>query len=541
MRARGLLSIPAAPPTPAGAARGGAALAARRSRPADPRRRRTRCRDAARGQGAPPRSRRGWAGPSRPVSVGFALSGPGGKVVASRAYEGIAGGEGEWVRVHRRGGRGPGHLHPAPRRGGRRGPARQRRAHGQGRARLGRRARDLGPRARAGVGRERPSGPAVDLELEGGGLSALLELGRPRRGARSPARRSRSSWPSSADGPALLRGPGRAPARRARTGRAWPASRSPAGPPAARRLRRARGGLGRGEAGRGRDAGPSASSRRGPGRPPRAPRSPASSSRRGPSTGPELLKPETLGPLRRPAWPRSSRARARRASAAAVEEARAGPARGHARPPRRAREGRRARGLPARRVLLRARQPARRPHAAAGGAARSTRSSSRPRSTWERATPRRARTSTRSARGRRRSSARAGSPVLYALLGDALLRVEGGASRRSAILSEGLAAFPDDAAPAAAARHGLRDGGPRRGGPAPAHRVGGRAPGGPRARSSRRWPCSSRASRARRRERRRRRSGSASRATRRPTWTARARTARSIERWLRYLESRAGG
>ena len=118
-----------------------------------------------------------------------------------------------------------------------------------------------------------------------------------------------------------------------------------------------------------------------------------------------------------------------------------------------------------------------------------------------------------------------GSPVLYALLSDALVRAKE-EEQALAILSEGLAAFPDDAglrrrlgmayAMAGRAEEAL---------PA-AHRVGGHPPGGPAGPLRHAGP-------ALRGILARDGGGGAgggasapARATRRPTWTARARTAR---------------
>ena len=191
VRARGLLSIPAAPPTPE------ALLAAALRSPLVDRGLPIRATAYALRDGASGKvrlliaARVGRA--SRPVSVGFALSGPGGKVVASRAYQGIAGGDGEWVEFTGEAVGGPRHLQPAPRRGGRGGPARQRRAHGEGRARLGGRARDLGPRARAFVGRgSRP--PGRGSRAGGRRPLGLRGSGRPRSGSAWRKRRSPSSW-----------------------------------------------------------------------------------------------------------------------------------------------------------------------------------------------------------------------------------------------------------------------------------------------------------------------------------------------------------
>ena len=116
-------------------------------------------------------------------------------------------GRGRVGGVHRRGGRGPGRLQPAPRRGGRRGAARQRRAHREGRARLRGRARDLGPRPRR---LRRPGAPSARPWISSsrvGASPALLELAGRDPGPSRAERRSRSSSRSRRTGRALLRAP----------------------------------------------------------------------------------------------------------------------------------------------------------------------------------------------------------------------------------------------------------------------------------------------------------------------------------------------
>jgi VWFA-related protein len=141
---------------------------------------------------------------TRPLSVGFALSGQGGKVVASRAYEGITGGDGDWVEFT-----GEAIVDPntynlrlaAVDAGGRRGSV-ERTVKAALVSASGLEISDLvlAPATTGGVR------PAVDLELAGGGLSALLELA-----GRDPLRVAGATvtieLAESADGPPLLRAP----------------------------------------------------------------------------------------------------------------------------------------------------------------------------------------------------------------------------------------------------------------------------------------------------------------------------------------------
>ena len=224
MRARGLLSIPAAPPTPE------ELLAAALRSPLLDRGLPVRLAaytltDAAAGKVRVLMAAR-VGGSTRPLSVGFALADAAGKVAASRAYEGIAGGEGEWVEFTAEAVVDPAAYNlrlAAVDAGGRRGSV----EHTVKAALLDRgRARDLGSRPGAFLGRGGAVRPAVDLELEGGGLSALLELA-----GRDPARLARATvaieLAESAEGRALLQGSGGAGGGRARTAREWPGSRSP--------------------------------------------------------------------------------------------------------------------------------------------------------------------------------------------------------------------------------------------------------------------------------------------------------------------------
>jgi VWFA-related protein len=142
---------------------------------------------------------------SRPVSVGFALSGPGGKVVASRAYQGIAGGDAGWVEFT-----GEAVVDPATYNlrlavvdaGGRRGSV----EHTVKAALVSAGGLEISDLVLAPSWAGGAVRPAVDLELAGGGLSALLELA-----GRDPARVARATvtieLAESADGASLLRVP----------------------------------------------------------------------------------------------------------------------------------------------------------------------------------------------------------------------------------------------------------------------------------------------------------------------------------------------
>ena len=175
-----------------GAPRRGAALAAPGPRPADPRhgvraagRRHRKGAPADRGAGGP-----GDAAPDRRLRAVERGREGGGE-------SGLLGHNGGRRRVgglHRRGRRRAEHLQPAPRSGGRLGPARQRRPHGEGGRRLGRGGLEVSDLVLARASGGRAVRPAVDLELEGGGLSAFLSSWA--RGTRpgSPAPESRSNW-----------------------------------------------------------------------------------------------------------------------------------------------------------------------------------------------------------------------------------------------------------------------------------------------------------------------------------------------------------
>ena len=133
-----------------------------------------------------------------------------------------------------------------------------------------------------------------------------------------------------------------------------------------------------------------------------------------------------------------------------------------------------------------------------------------------------------------------GSPALYRVLADALMRVRE-ADQAVAILDEGLAAFPEDHGPAAAARPGARDGGPLRGGPHAARRRGWTPTRTTPARCSRRSRCSSTASRAKPRARGRASEQQRLRRYAKAYIDGKGPNREVVERWLRYLDSRAGG
>ena len=146
------------------------------------------------------------------MSVGFALSRPEGKVVASRAYQGLAGGDGEWVEFT-----GEAVVDPATYNlrlaavdaGGRRGSV----EHTVKAALVSAGGLEISDLVLAPSSAGAAVRPAVDLELAGGGLSALVEVagrdaaragrgdGRPRAG-RLGGRARRSCGPRSRAGPA---------------------------------------------------------------------------------------------------------------------------------------------------------------------------------------------------------------------------------------------------------------------------------------------------------------------------------------------------
>jgi hypothetical protein len=203
VRARGLLEIPSHPPTPESLL-----VAALRSPLVDRglplQATAFALRDAASGRvRLLIAARVGRTG--RPLSVAFALSDSAGKVAASRAYQGIEGGDGDWVDFT-----GEAVVDPATYTlrlaavdvSGRRGSV----EHTVKAALVtagGLEISDLVLAPAAGGAAVRP---AVDLEISGGGLSAFLEVGSsdPRRLAEA---RVAVELADAADGPALLRVP----------------------------------------------------------------------------------------------------------------------------------------------------------------------------------------------------------------------------------------------------------------------------------------------------------------------------------------------
>jgi VWFA-related protein len=142
---------------------------------------------------------------SRPLSVGFALAGPDGKVAASRAYQGIQGGDGDWVDFT-----GEAVVDPATYRlrlaavdaSGRRGSV----EHTVKAALVTAGGLEISDLVLAPASGGASARPAVDLEISGGGLAAFLEVGS------SDARRLAEArvaveLADAADGPALLRVP----------------------------------------------------------------------------------------------------------------------------------------------------------------------------------------------------------------------------------------------------------------------------------------------------------------------------------------------
>jgi hypothetical protein len=142
---------------------------------------------------------------SRPVSLGYALSGPDGKVVASRAYAGVGGGDGDWV-----GFAGEAVVPPAAYglrlaavdASGRHGSV----EHAVKAALVDAGGLEISDLVLAPASGGAPVRPAVDLELSGGALSASIEVG-----ARDAGRLGQAAaaieLAESADGPALLRAP----------------------------------------------------------------------------------------------------------------------------------------------------------------------------------------------------------------------------------------------------------------------------------------------------------------------------------------------
>ena len=284
VRARGLLTIPAAPAD----ARRRCSRAALRSPLVDrglpdPQATAYALRDGASGKvRLLIAARVGRA--SRPVSVGFALSGPGGKVVASRAYEGVAGGDGEWLEFT-----GEAVVDPATYNlrlavvdaGGRRGSV----EHTVKAALVSAGGLEISDLVLAPASAGRGGAPGASTwSSRAAGSRPSWRWPAAIRPA-SPARRSPSSWRSRRTAPPLLRAPvvGRGGGE-GRDARGPHRDRRRAAP--ARRLHRPRGGLPRGQAGGGRHAAVPHRPAAGRDAPSPAPRSPACSSRPDPSTGP---------------------------------------------------------------------------------------------------------------------------------------------------------------------------------------------------------------------------------------------------------------
>ena len=203
VRARGLLEIPSHPPTPESLL-----VAALRSPLVDRglplQATAFALRDAASGRvRLLIAARVGRTG--RPLSVGFALSDAAGKVAASRAYEGIQGGDGDWVDFT-----GEAVVDPATYRlrlaavdaSGRRGSV----EHTVKAALVTAGGLEISDLVLAPASGGAAVRPAVDLEVGSSGLSASVELA-----SRDPSRLAGATvaveLAESADGPALLRVP----------------------------------------------------------------------------------------------------------------------------------------------------------------------------------------------------------------------------------------------------------------------------------------------------------------------------------------------
>jgi VWFA-related protein len=203
VRARGLLNIPASAPTTE------AVLAAALRSPLVERGLPIRATAYALRDGASGKvrlliaARVGRA--SRPVSVGFAVSGAGGKVVASRAYQGLAGGDDDGVDFT-----GEAVVDPATYNlrlaavdaGGRRGSV----EHTVKAALVSAGGLEISDLVLAPSSAGAAVRPAVDLELAGGGLSALVELAG-RDADRLAAATIALELADSASGPSILRAP----------------------------------------------------------------------------------------------------------------------------------------------------------------------------------------------------------------------------------------------------------------------------------------------------------------------------------------------
>jgi VWFA-related protein len=144
-------------------------------------------------------------GASRPLSVGYVLSGPDGKVAASRGYRDVAEGDGDWAEFA-----GEAVVPPATYRlrlaavdASRRRGSIERTVRA---ALVDAGGLEISDLVLAPASGGAPVRPAVDLELSGGALSASIEVG-----ARDAGRLGQAAaaieLAESADGPALLRAP----------------------------------------------------------------------------------------------------------------------------------------------------------------------------------------------------------------------------------------------------------------------------------------------------------------------------------------------
>ena len=203
VRARGLLTVPSVPPEPE------ALLGAALRSPLVERGLAVRATSYAMRDAATGKVRLLIAAqvgrPSRPLNVGFVLLGPGGKVAASRGYKGIGGGDGEWAEFTSEA-----VVDPAPYilrlaavdAAGRRGSV----EHAVKAALVSAAGLEVSDLVLAPASGGRAVRPAVDLEVGAGGLSAHLDLA-----SRDPSRLAGAvvvvEVAESADGPALLRLP----------------------------------------------------------------------------------------------------------------------------------------------------------------------------------------------------------------------------------------------------------------------------------------------------------------------------------------------
>ena len=344
-------------------------------------------------------------GASRPLSVGFLVRAADGKVVASRLVQGIEAGDTARVPFAAEAAVDPGTYTlrlAAVDAAGRRGSV-QHEARAAVVAAGGLQLSDL---VLAGVPGEQGLVPAVDPEMDAEGLVAMIELASQDKGTLASAlRRPRAGRVGQGPGIAAAAAadePGRCGGRplRARQ-RRWRAA-------AARRLSGPRRGLDRRQAGKLAHAPvPCPDPARG------------SCSAPCPAHGTALarqpLRPQGAAEARGALALLRGAARHRDPSAAGGRRGcgrggEAGTARGHARSALGRDQGRPARGFPARRGLLRGRQPERFCSRSCRQRCAAAPTSSRRRSTWGPATPRAGRTRTRSAPGRRPSSARRAAP-----------------------------------------------------------------------------------------------------------------------------------